>query len=299
MLLATQSLSTGDVTFRSQIAFERAYRVHAVMRTGTVWDTRFAPNDYMGGGRFVLSVLLDGWAHWHSGGLGTRRGPSAYLLSIQPAGSDRRTSSARSLGGNLYRAVDLIVTGSPSEPPLDEVLEAVELPESVYDAARAIVASAPEDGLEAAVNVFLDRVGAAVPRVRGLTSIPLEEESPFIRRIWDAFAACDLSVSPFPSMQDLMDHSGLSLSHFSRQLKAVLDEFRVDWEGWRGLTNDARIRWVLVLLSNPGLSIADVARAAGYSSTDALDATLRRMNLPPPTEVRRQIVAALPDLVDV
>jgi transcriptional regulator GlxA family with amidase domain len=54
-----------------------------------------------------------------------------------------------------------------------------------------------------------------------------------------------------------------------------------------------------VLLSNPGLSIADVARAAGYTSTDALDATLRRMNLPPPTEVRRQIVAAVPDLVDL
>jgi AraC-like DNA-binding protein len=292
VLLARNQLATESVLFRFHVAFEREFRMYGVERRNNIVDTRFVRGARMGGGELVLFVLLDGWIHWHDGGLGSLEGPTAFLATMDAlAGGDGRTG-ARSSGGSPYRALELVIVNDP-HAATRAPFERISCSETLLSAARAFL----EDANDAAVRAYLAESAAIMPRAGALAQTIVDPEPAVVQRIWDSFAPTDLITTPFPSLQALVERAGVSTAHFSRQIKEVMESFHVDWEGWRDLTNDARLRWALLMVSNPALSIADVARASGYASTDVLDATFRRADLPSPSEVRRQIleaVAAMP-----
>jgi AraC-like DNA-binding protein len=284
MLIGKKELSAPGVLFRFHIVLERNFRLFAVERRGTVFDSRFLRGaDRMGGGTVAFFLLLDGWIEWHDGAIGPLEGPAAFVSRVDDPSA---TKSTRSSGGEPYRAIDLVLLDEPTVSR--DRLQTVAFSESTWDAAREVFDKFDETPNEA-VRRFVRAIDDAGVGVSNLESSIVDREDPFIDRVWGAFLELDLLASPFPSFQDLVDRSGVSASHFARKIKDLLTTFRFDWVGWRDVTNDARLRWALILISNDDLSVADVAHAAGYGSTDALDATFRRSGLPSPREVRRAI----------
>jgi AraC-like DNA-binding protein len=288
MLIAKKELSAAPALFRFQVVFERKFRIYTVERRANAYDTRFVPGtDRMGGGSIALFVLLDGWIRWHDPSFEPLHGPAAFVSRV-----DHPTATAsRISGGEPYLAIDLVF--------LDELEtryerpQRVELPAAVWSAARAVF---DDDGTDrqALIRRFLAAIDAASIGLPALAPSIVSIEDEFVELVWSAFRELDLFATPFPAFQELVDKSGLSTSHFARRIKDLLVTFRCDWGGWRDLTNDARLRWAVMLISNPSFSIAEVARASGYGSTDALDAIFRRSGLPSPREVRQLIAAELP-----
>jgi transcriptional regulator GlxA family with amidase domain len=58
---------------------------------------------------------------------------------------------------------------------------------------------------------------------------------------------------------------------------------------WRDFIHDARIGWAMQLLSIPGMSVARVARLAGYGSTIALAHAFTRRGTDPPGTIARRL----------
>lgn len=287
MLVGCKELQSGGTLFRFRVAFERTFRIYAVERRESLIDTRFfRGSERLGGGVCALFLLVDGWIRWHEGELGDLQAPSAFLLPLRDV--DRTSAMlARSSGGEPYRAIEIVLL---DEARAIERPERVDLGAAAIDAARRFFGAfdaAPED----AVRELLTTLEGAVSSHRGLAGEITPEESPFTEVVWQVFLGLDLLATPFPQFQELVDRSGYSASHYTRQIKEVLATFGFEWGGWREVTNDARLRWAVLLLSNRTLSIAEVARAAGYGSTDALDATFRRARLPSPVVVRDRILA--------
>ena len=293
MLTATATHSFAEASFRCHAALEREFRLFSVERRGSIWDNRFCRGaDRLGGGGRVLLILVDGWIKWHEGGLGTLRAPAAFVSSVQALDGVRSPDGARTSGGAPYRAVELVLVADPAS---DTRPTAVALPERVLHAARETFERFNDDPTTT-VRHFLEQSATIFPAAAGLSETLVAGESADVLRISDAIASALLG-DPFPQVNELIERSGLSASHFARKMTKLLDGFHLDWEGWRQATNDMRLRWATLLLSRPELTIAEIARASGYANTDVLDATFRRMQLPSPREVRRQILAAAADVM--
>ncbi|MDC3957067.1 AraC family transcriptional regulator [Polyangium jinanense] len=113
------------------------------------------------------------------------------------------------------------------------------------------------------------------------------EESPRLARTWAAVRGMYMRLATAPSLQELADHAGVSLRQLARDIDELGATFPLGADGFRELTGDIRLRWAVLLLSSPGLRVADVARSAGYGSSVALGRAFREAGLPPPSTVRR------------
>jgi hypothetical protein len=61
---------------------------------------------------------------------------------------------------------------------------------------------------------------------------------------------------------------------------------------WRGLRDKTRLGIATIFLSHPDATPADVAKAIGYGSVEALHHALAGVGLPPPRALQRALVAA-------
>jgi len=68
----------GPVEFAVTIAYERRFRIHAIDRTGLVFDTRFAPAVRGATAGAIVYLLLDGKIRWLDGRVVV--GPALFVM---------------------------------------------------------------------------------------------------------------------------------------------------------------------------------------------------------------------------
>jgi AraC-like DNA-binding protein len=291
VLFAAGRLSHGGVEFAPAIALERSFRLFTVERKKSLWDTRFAraqtldptpPN--------AVYLLLDGWVRFHAPGAPVVHGPAALVSSSPPldgpVGASKLTLTA---GGEPFCAVQLSVDPAWFTGP-DSGLAPIDASPAFVRSARDLFALASVDRI-AIVAEFLQRCAEAGLVKPELGRTIKKVESPRFLRTWAAITEAYLKLPAELSRQEISSRVGVSERQLSRDVHEMLATFRVAWKSFRELSSDMRLRWAVLLLSSKDILVAEVARAAGYGSTDALDRALRDGGLPAPRELRRLLLA--------
>jgi transcriptional regulator GlxA family with amidase domain len=97
--------------------------------------------------------------------------------------------------------------------------------------------------------------------------------------------------SPLPSARHAVDRIGVSLRQADRHIKDFVASFALVGQGWRPTTRHLRLKMATLLLSAEGASVAEVASAVGYRSSDAMARAFRDAGMQPPTIVKEQMRA--------
>jgi AraC-like DNA-binding protein len=129
-------------------------------------------------------------------------------------------------------------------------------------------------------------LGAPVPRsLDSLAGAPSQQD----RKLARAMEEQMVHLSSRATTVHIGDSTGLS----PRQLQRVVHEFHARYAmnagNWRDTRNRWRIQIAAVLLSLPGLTVADVAAEVGYASPNALARAFAQAGFPAPAEVRRRL----------
>jgi transcriptional regulator GlxA family with amidase domain len=100
-------------------------------------------------------------------------------------------------------------------------------------------------------------------------------------------------------LENLTSHSAIGFEivdsmHLSeRQLRRLVGDFYarygINARSWRDVRNRMRVQTAVLLLSRPELTVAQVAREAGYASPNALARAFSKAGFPPPAIVRQRL----------
>lgn len=288
MLVARGGLSIGSGRVRSTFVLGRDLHVHAVERSGLVYDSRFLPETPASREHVVVYLAVAGTLEVHRRGAlrsETTQGILVRETELEGPRADRRVV-LRSFG-SPFLGIDLRVARDAlaSHPAAGGTL--LPLDPALLEAGRRLIALGPPATAEAELNVLLDGLvahGVLVPRP-GAT-LPRRSS-----RLWNALRPLLEELRVLPSLDELSLESGLSLRQLARELTALSGAAGLGG-GWRTFTHRMRLKLAVLALSAEGASIAQVARAVGYSTTDAMGRAFRDAGLPSPTEVREAIGAA-------
>lgn len=101
-----------------------------------------------------------------------------------------------------------------------------------------------------------------------------------------AMDACLSTSGALPMSVDLEAATGLSRWQVARQLHAMNAYLRLDGRAWRETRDHYRLMLALLLLSNPNVTSAAVAKTLGYGAPPALYHAFANVGLPAPGRVR-------------
>jgi transcriptional regulator GlxA family with amidase domain len=104
--------------------------------------------------------------------------------------------------------------------------------------------------------------------------------------MWQAIASAVSNLDVGATMAIVALATGVSERQARRDLQTTLERLRLPYGGFRDAAKRFRLRLALVLLSAPGASIGEVARAVGYRHGEALANAFAEVGLPPPGRVR-------------
>jgi AraC-like DNA-binding protein len=283
VLIAHGGLAVGTATMRSTFLFEPGLHVHAVERSGLVYDSRLVPEAAISKEVVVVYVaaagtLEVGGAH----GEGFARADAIVLRESALEGPRGGRTVALRSHGTPFVGIDLRfaperVVAAP--PPSGTRLA---LDAAVGGAIRAIAAREAEAEAEAQVAVvlaWLEREGIVGPR-------PASTIPKAVERIWGAVRPLVERLAVLPSLDELSMATGLSLRQLARNVDTMFDSVGFG-DGWRPLTLRMRLKLAVLALSCPDATVAEVAKKVGYSSPDAMGRAFRDAGLPAPSEVRR------------
>ncbi len=295
MYAAHARLRLGPVQLDYDLGFERRFRVTAWRREGAIWDTRFVPPAASASERVVVFFVVDGTLRWHEPEGFAVTGPSAFVTSAARLVGEhgRRTRTYRT--GERLRAMELHFAPHDVLQPVDQPR-----PLSVSAATHAAAAEYVTlvDGDRKLCAAEREPVLAAVLRGLHRDRILAEDLSRTLRapdgidgRLWDACVPLVERMVLGPSLDQVSATTRLSVRQLGRALDRGLRRFSIPFGGWRDLSRGYRLNVAVMLLSNPALSVPDIAERCGYSSPEALSHALTAEGLPPPAELRRRILA--------
>jgi len=294
MLVSSGTARFGAGTMRSKVLLERRFWAHVVERDGLVFDARFVPGAAGRPGNAVVYLLLEGTVAVFAPVETRFVGPAAFLLDeAQFEGADGRRSFVFRSTGSPFVAFELrlspedVVATAPSRPAI------LASDERTWAAVRAVVqldGSSASQLAAATVEVLasLAELGVVRPDLaRGV----VEGDARFAR-VWAGLRPIFERFYVMPTLDELASGTGLSLRQVAREVKEFTLAFRLMESGWRDATRRTRFKFAILGLSAADNSIADVARAAGYGSTDAMARAFRDAGLPPPLTVQAALRAA-------
>ena len=87
------------------------------------------------------------------------------------------------------------------------------------------------------------------------------------------------------TMGEAAEAVGLSVRQLRRDIDGFVDAFQFGLGGWRHEMRRLRLKIAALGLSAEGATVAEVARATGYGSTEAMARAFREAGLPPPSTV--------------
>jgi len=113
--------------------------------------------------------------------------------------------------------------------------------------------------------------------------------------LWKAIGPIVERLDLRPTVKELSAVTGGTPREVDRNVRAFVSSFGFLGGSWREGSRYWRLKLAIVFLSAEGASIADVARAVGYGSTDAMARAFRDARIPPPNVVKERIASAAVD----
>lgn len=283
MLSATSTRPFGQSTLKTTIFLERRFRAHLVVRDRLLYDSTYAPPAKKPSAFVHLYAQLTGSFAVDRGPATT--GPQAYVLAetefdrMMPGSPTFRSSGAP---GTI---VELRVPANTVLRPVGLRNGQIELPTAVWDAYKALEA-APGDQ---ALHQLIVRLGEADILTRDLTSSVVAEEPERFVRLWQVLRPLYEDLATSASLKQIAIVAKLSLRQLGRDLGDLTRTFGLFGAGFRDAMRVLRLRAAVLLLSAPGGTPSDVAKAVGYGSLDAMGRAFRDAQLPAPSVVQEAV----------
>ena len=295
MLVSYGTRHLGAGTMRSKVLFERRFWGHVVERDRLVFDARFVPPAPGRSSKRIVYLLLQGTFQVVAPVERELVGPVAFLLDeAQFEGANGKRPMLFRSTGRPYVAFQLrvspedVLVSAPSRPALlpsdDRVWAAVRRLGELDGSSASLVAAATAETLAA-----LGELGVVRP---DLATSVVDGDARFAR-IWAGVRPLVERFYAMPTLEELSSETGMSLRQLAREVKEFTEAFRLMDSGWRDATRRYRFKLAVLGLSAPDSSIAEVARAAGYGSTDAMARAFRDAGLPPLASVQAALQAQL------
>jgi AraC-like DNA-binding protein len=283
VLSATTTRPFGQSVLKSTIFLERRFRAHLFVRDRLLFDSAFAPPTKKPSAFVHLYATL-------SGNFAIDRGPaiegrSSYVLAETEF--DRVIPGAHTFRswGAPGTIVELRVPATDLHLPVGLGNGPVELPATVWDAYDALER---EPG-EPALHQLIVRLGETGVLSRDLTSSVVAKEPERFQRLWTVLRPLYEDLAASASLKQIAIVAKLSLRQLGRDLGDLTRTFGLFGAGFRDASRVLRLRAAVLLLSAPGGTPSDVAKAIGYGSLDAMGRAFRDAQLPPPSVVQEAV----------
>ncbi|MBA3456896.1 MAG: helix-turn-helix domain-containing protein [Deltaproteobacteria bacterium] len=287
MITATSDTHFGESRILSALLLERRFRAHLIWRHRLLFDSRFNARAAGDAPIATIYIQLDGELEVAGS---AARVPAAYVM----AGSELErvepgAASIRSWGDPFVtlelqlHAADVCVPIGLAHGPINISVQTIE---AVQSLAEAIAVAHPV----APIVTSIFRVLAADGIIDGALETSVESEPEWVTRLWRALTPLYGGFTTDVSLFQLARDTGLSLRQLRRDVKAMTKTFALFGAGFREATHILRLRVAVLLLSTPGVTIAEVAERVGYGSPDALARAFRDGGLPAPTVVRDAVI---------
>lgn len=283
MFSASSTRTFGISTLRSTIFLERRFRAHLMLRDRLRFDSAYSPPARKASGFVHLYASLRG--SFEVEGAAAVTGPHAYVLAetefdrVQPSSKKFRSWGAPAT------IVEIRVPAADLRRPIGLAHGPLSLPTRVWDAYLELEASPGE----AALHQLMVRLGEAGILSRDLSASVVEREPDRFVRLWAVMRPLYEDLATSTSLKQLAAITRLSLRQLGRDLGDLTRTFGLFGAGFRDAMRVLRLRTAVLLLSSPGCSPSDVARAVGYGSLDAMGRAFRDAQLPAPSVVQAAV----------
>lgn len=283
MLSATSRRPFGQSTLSTTVFLERRFRAHLVVRDRLLYDSTYAPPAKKASAFAHLYAQLAGSFSIDRGPIAT--GPQAYVLAetefdrVQPDSLKFRSS------GSPGTIIELRVPATSLRRPVGLRHGQIELPPTVWDAYHALAASPTDQAL----HQLMVRLGEADILTKDLTSSVVAEEPERFVRLWQVLRPLYEDLATSASLKQIAIVAKLSLRQLGRDLGDLTRTFGLFGAGFRDAMRVLRLRAAVLLLSAPGGTPSEVAKAVGYGSLDAMGRAFRDAQLPAPSLVQEAV----------
>lgn len=292
MLLARGHRQIGRASFRWAMVFAGAGFFQIIESNGIVCDTRVFPPPAAPPKPIVCLELLARGTFRGFGALeGTFGDRTALALGHEhyQGANSRRPFAFRAEGEPLV----LVEWHAPSDimGRLPSLPGAVPLDAEAWDAAtRAGQLSQSDDRvLEESVRALVTRLAARGVVTEAGAAKALREPPMPIARLWRAIKPTIEHLALSVTASDLGEATDMSASQVERAFRRWATAFALVGPGLRSFTHMLRMNTAVLFLSAEDASIAEVARATGYGSADAMARAFRDVGLASPSVVQKQV----------
>lgn len=284
MLTARGEQRLGALVHRSGVGVERDLMVHAAQRDGLAYDSALAPAR-RGAPRdvhylwLVLEgvVTVDGQVHC---------APVALAMAEHAfTGAHGTRAHHLTTIGRRFEALELHVRG---DAYLARVTgpRVLELDPRTWSEAKALVAALLGDaplapGLTRLLESLRD-LGLLEARHLSRLGVP---PTALAGRVWDTLARVYGPAARIKALSSLGEVV-LSQSSVERAVNRLYADYLLPGDGWRDMISHLRLSLAALFLSDPEVSVAEVARTVGFNHPQALTNAFQRAKLPPPSEIR-------------
>jgi transcriptional regulator GlxA family with amidase domain len=138
---------------------------------------------------------------------------------------------------------------------------------------------------DVALAPLLDALARAGVIDGAVSSTLCADEPERFRRLWGAIEPLYASYGAGTSLKQIASSLGMSMRQVGRDAKELATTFGVGG-GYRDALLVLRLRVAALLLSAPGSTVGDVAKAVGYGGAIAMARAFRDAKLPPPSAVQ-------------
>ncbi len=285
MLVATAETRIGSAGVRSTLVLERAVRGMIFLRDRLAFDTRFAaaaagPAERVG----HLFVMLAGRLACRGASVAA---PVAYVLADREIERPHAAATTFRTDGERVHVIQLRFAADALRVPIGIEAGPLALPAACWDAAAAFVAAPPTT---AALVGLLEPLASAGVIAREVTASACDDEPERVRRLWATLEPLYTTFGGATSIKQIAASLGLSLRQVGRDAKEMARTFGFT-AGYRDALLVLRLRIAVLLLSAPEVTVAEVARLAGYGSAIAMARAFRDAKLPSPTAVQDELGA--------
>lgn len=287
MIVAHGQITVGEGSLRWAVVFARRFWMSVAEHRGLVVDTSvIPPTKLTPRGGTCLYLLTEG--RWRTRGGPTFTAPAAIVVSqAQLEGSRGARPFTYRLDGAPLCMIELHV-----DTPLraGEQPFAVELDAAAWSAARRLFEPGDEGATRDAAAALLGRLAALglVDEQAGTT----DALDATIRLMWRGIRPIVERFDLLGTVKEITAGIGATPREFDRYARRFLDSFGVVGGGWREVTHHLRLKLAVIFLSAKGATVAQLASALAYGSTDAMLRAFRDAGLAAPSAVRSQLEAA-------
>lgn len=296
MLVARGHKVVGSGDLRWALTFVPGMWSVVVLRTGLVLDTRYVPAaSEPSRPRACLYLLLRGT--WTVHGVEDRGfgAPRAFVASeeqLEGAGGSRPfTFSAR---GHPFCAIEIHVPAAdlavtPSNWPVTVAVD-----DATWALADAVSRLEQHDDatLRHSYVELLDHLVRQELLSRGAADRAKKPATRPFALLWSALRPMIERLYLNPTLQEVGDASGVSTRQLDRYVQRFVTSFGLVGKRWRSSTLHIRLKLAIILLSADGATVAEVAHAVGYGSSDAMARTFRDAGLPAPATLQQEVRAS-------